>query len=703
MILRFGICIPTYNNPKTLASVVQDCLKNTPYPIWVIDDGSTEPVCLNGLISELTDQTQYSRLHLIRFDTNQGKGAALQRGFNALIENNLTHMIALDADGQHLAHEILKLTPISIQNPWDLVIGSRKMQSENVPEISKFGRKFSNFWVKFQTSQPVSDSQSGFRIYPLFQVQCLKFWTRKFDFEIEVLIRLLWRGVGVHEIEIDCHYPRSEDRVSHFHKFRDNFRISLLNTVLVVLSLLRSHHKPRDIGFAVGVGVWVGTTPLFGLHTLIIGLLAFVFRLNAVYLWLGTQISIPPLAPLLAIVSIALGNLVTKKSGTSASGFSWNWMLGSLVFGLGLGLTLGFGAYLIAKRIQLKSQNKKAQWNGKARGGKFGNSFLKLVIKLGGIKVAYALLFLIVPYFYVFAPKARRSANQYWSIARPDVSIIKRQWLVLKQLYRFGQTLLDRVYQSFHQELCFKLNSSGISNILDPIVAEKGLIVVTAHAGNWDIAAHCLKSKGLGQPLYVVRYESQGITFEKATAQAEPGHLKKIVANLQTSQGGQPILAVRELLARGLPVALMGDRPLGNHYELVLFFNKLAPFDCTPFRIASVCQVPLLYTFGFKRNQSEYDFSALPPQHYPTLSGREKSFKMVDWAQDYAHKLEQMLKNYPEQWFNFFDFWSAIPLPPDAKPSQQARNHSKEELGLPTVEKAGWQSARATPKTQTNL
>jgi predicted LPLAT superfamily acyltransferase/glycosyltransferase involved in cell wall biosynthesis len=685
MILRYCICIPTYNNPEMIQDVVRDCLDRTPYPILIIDDGSDEPV-----------HVENTRVSIVRLETNQGKGAALQRAFKECLKSEYTHMISLDGDGQHLASEISKLTAVSLENPWDMIIGSRKMVSENVPSISKFGRKFSNFWVQFQTNSAVSDSQSGFRIYPLFHVQNMKFWTRKFDFEIEVLIRLLWKNVTVREQEIECFYPAREERVSHFHKFWDNLRISLLNTLLVILSLLRTHHTPKELALAVGVGVWVGTTPFFGFHTLIVAAIAFVFRLNAAYLWLGTQVSIAPLAPLLAIASIKVGKFLLKKTTTgslSALRFSWDWFAGSLFLGAALGLVLGLIAYFVAKRFERNATKKKAAWNGRSRGGKFGNTFLKYAIRYAGLRATYGLLYFIVPYFYFFAPKARLASNEYWSILYPKMNWIKRQAYVLRHLYRFAQTLLDRVYQGFHEEPQFQIHSHGMEHILN----QGALIMMSAHAGSWTLAAFLLKADGLNTRFHTVEYESQGMTFDKARNQEDPEHLKKLISNRIS------VFEIRKLLEQGLPVGMMGDRPIGNQFELISFLGKLAPFDCSPFKIAAACKVPLLVTFGFKADpkadpkakKMAYDFYATPAKLYHYDSGPDaenKALQTLAWARSYTQELEKKIRKYPEQWFNFFPFWSTLPTPPEDAPESakeaRVRNYSLEELRTPLKPKA---------------
>ena len=139
------IAIPVYNNPDTILAVVEDCLAKTKLPIVVIDDGSAVPVA-EFLIS-CAEQLQNGRLRILRQETNQGKGAALKLAINYCIEQGFTHCLTMDGDGQHLASEIFNLEKAAWKNPWDVIIGKREFEGDNVPGISKFGRKFSNFWV----------------------------------------------------------------------------------------------------------------------------------------------------------------------------------------------------------------------------------------------------------------------------------------------------------------------------------------------------------------------------------------------------------------------------------------------------------------------------------------------------------------------------------------------------------------------------
>jgi len=697
VILRIGIGIPTYNNPQTIGRVVADALTLTEFPVVVIDDGSRPAVreVLRGE-AEAEKALASGRLTLLRHDVNQGKGAALQTAFRHAVGLGLTHLLAIDGDGQHFVREAGKLVRLARENPWDVIIGNRRLKSETVPGISKFGRGFSNFWVKFQTGSAIADSQSGFRIYPLFLCQNLKFWTRHFDFEIEILIRLMWKGAQVREVEIDVHYPEKHERVSHFDKFWDNVRISCLNTVLVVLALLRSHRSPPEFGAALGVGVFIGCTPFFGLHTLLVAGASFLLRLNAGIMFLGSQVSIPPLAPFVIIAAIAVGGRIERIFSPStepplplSSAHSLHellriaaldlsqWLLGSVVLGTVGGLAIGLTGYLWARRMQAR----KPTWSGRTRGGKLGNGFLKLVLRYFGVGAGYFCLSFIIPYFYVFAPRARRGLNEYWGLLAPELSWSRRQAKILRHLFRFGQVLMDRVAQSFAAGPIFRINAANLQNILGPLDAGQGLILLGAHVGGWDLAASLLGNHKIRSPLQIVEYQTEKLKFNDFKDDESNVHVRKLVPN----EIEQPIFSIHTALSRGEPVGLMGDRPLSERVELVPFFGRLAPFDVTGFRVAAATRVPLVFTFGFKGRNKSYDLYASPVREYRYAPGEDRALQCYEWTAEYARELERWLRRYPDQWFNFFPFWSSRPVPPlnTGASGSKAANYLLQELRTP--------------------
>ncbi|HMN68170.1 MAG TPA: DUF2062 domain-containing protein [Bdellovibrionales bacterium] len=689
MILRIAVVVPTYNNPRTISSVVKDIVTRTKFPVVVIDDGSETPVA-NVLYSfEVKGALETGRVRVVRFEKNRGKGAALRFAIRDLAARGFTHMLTMDGDGQHLAGEIAKLVDLARAHPWDLVIGHRKLESRTVPGVSKFGRAFSNFWVKYQTGLRIFDSQSGFRVYPLFVVQTMSFRTRKYDFEIEALIRFLWSGGGVREVEIECVYPEPTDRVSHFHKFWDNARISMLNTLLVAVSLMRSHRDPRGLALALGFGVFIGFTPFYGFHTFIAIGLAVLLRLNVLAVLFGSQVSLPPLAPLVIWASVDAGERlgVPPRPGIAAHFEQW------LVGGLGLGAVLGLGIALLTYALALYWMRAKAgqsNWSGRTRGGRLGNGFLKLVLRHMNLRAGYFCLYFIVPYFWLFAPKARRTLNEYYRLIQPRANWFGRQKLVLRHFFRFGQVLMDRVYQGFHGELKFRAAPDGMHHILDAVSEKSGLILLSAHLGGWDLAAALLGAHGFDDKIHVVEYLSDGLNFQKIKDKMDPHHVAKVDSNLSTDA----IFEIHQALKRGQCIGLMGDRPIGDRFELIPFFGKLAPFDVTAFRLAAALRVPLLFTFGFKGATGEYDFFARAPRGYVFDDTKSRPEQLYDWASEYVREVESFARRYPEQWFNFYPFWSSLPVSPTGVLAGQGSNLLAEEIVHPPARR---QKIRVAP------
>jgi predicted LPLAT superfamily acyltransferase/glycosyltransferase involved in cell wall biosynthesis len=644
--LRILLCIPTYNNPRTIRQVVSDALELTSLSVLVVDDGSAEPVPPQ-LAGE--DALASGRLNVLRLGPNRGKGVALQTAIRWALEHGFTHLLSVDGDGQHLLSEADKLIQLAVQKPWSLVIGQRRWESsDDVPEVSKFGRRFSNFWVKYQTGRTVQDSQSGYRLYPLFHLQTLRFFTRRYDFEIESLVRLMWKQVEVQEVEIDVHYPPAGLRVSHFDKLWDNVRISLLNTVLVVISLLRDHLGPWKVIAALAAGMASAAFLPFAALPWLLCALTLAFRWNGLVMLLGMFL-MPLLWPALGLLSIPVASVAVGG----------------------------------ARFWQLRASAPRT-WTGKTRGGKLGNSFLRRVLQLCGLRAGYVVLWFIVPYFYIFAPRGRRSLHEYWRVIEPSLSGVGRRWAVLKHFYRFGQVLMDRAVQAQSQRSVFAVNTNGVENILQPLGAKQPLILLSSHVGGWDVAASILSREKTAGRFHMVHYRSEDFTFEKVIG---PAGVKSMLVT------EDPVLRVKQMLEKGELVGLMGDRPSNSNFELVPFFGHLLAVDIRALRIAAACKSSLLFTFGF-RGQVAYDFFALPafaPQF--RADGPERPVQIRAWAADYAKALETKLRDYREQWFNFYPAFSQPPEPPPGVLPGIERNHLWQEWHKPQNSAPGLGSA----------
>jgi len=321
---QYKVCviIPTYNNHKTLKRVLDSVLKYTSNVI-VVNDGSTDTT---AQILEM-----YPNLEQIHHSKNMGKGMAIRDGFKKALDLNYDYAITIDSDGQHFPSDIPAFIE-SLEKDGDaLLIGSRNMTQENVPRKSSFGNKFSNFWFWFETGNKLEDTQSGFRLYPLRKIPN-RYFTNKFEFEIEVIVRSAWKSVAVKNIPVQVLYD-PEERVSHFRPFKDFTRISILNTFLVTIALI--YIKPRDFfrklkkkglkkfflenilesndsnarkAFSIALGVFIGISPFWGFQTILVLFLAVLLKLNKAIAFAFSNISFPPLIPFVIYGSLKIGS-----------------------------------------------------------------------------------------------------------------------------------------------------------------------------------------------------------------------------------------------------------------------------------------------------------------------------------------------------------------------------------------------------------
>ena len=226
-----GICvvIPTYNNVGTIVDVVNRVLMQC-IDVIVVNDGSTDGTA--ELVREIKDIT------LIDNQINRGKGTALKRGFKKALELGFAYAITLDADGQHYPEDIPLLLEANIKHPGCIIMGQRKMEGVERSRGSKFANSFSNFWFCVQTFHYLSDTQTGYRLYPLYKLHGLSFITSRYEAELELLVFASWHGVKIVSVPINVYYPPIEERVSHFRPGLDFARISLLNTILCCLAIV---------------------------------------------------------------------------------------------------------------------------------------------------------------------------------------------------------------------------------------------------------------------------------------------------------------------------------------------------------------------------------------------------------------------------------------------------------------------------------
>lgn len=267
------VVVPTKDNAPTVGDVVQQSVA-LGYDVVVVDDGSSDG---SG------DRARAAGATVLVHPVNLGKGAALLTALRWADTNGYSHIVALDADGQHYPADIPKFVEAARAEPSAIVAGTRDMRT--APGRSKFGQRFSNFWIWAETGWTVEDSQCGFRVYPVAPVLALGLRGGRYEFEVDVVVRGLWAGIPVLDLACNVFYPPKEERQTSFRPFVDISRITLLNLRLLAERIvwpprwrrhrsLRStrwqdHHHGSFLGWWVVVMLirWTGRWPAYVVAT----------------------------------------------------------------------------------------------------------------------------------------------------------------------------------------------------------------------------------------------------------------------------------------------------------------------------------------------------------------------------------------------------------------------------------------------------
>ena len=380
--LKCAVLIPTYNNCGTIARVVKD-VQQYADDVFVMDDGSTDQTA--QILASIEGVTR------LGYRVNRGKGYALRTAIKELFDRGFRYMISIDGDGQHFADDLVTFVDAIEQSPDTLFIGARCLTAENMPSKNTFANKFSNFWYRFETGHTLTDTQSGFRLYPIVRLRKMYFFTTRYEFEVEVIVRATWKGIPVKNIPIKVYYPPESERVSHFRPGKDFTRISILNTCLVVWALLVYypllclrwiswknvkhfflHHvmeatdSNHRMALAVGWGVMWGMMPVWGWQGVVAVATGHVLKLNKVVTFLATNISIPPMIPLIVFGGYAVGCVLTgqdvslsvehisvEKLGASL----YQYILGSVVLAVAGGI-VAYGLFRVLFLVFKRNKNR---------------------------------------------------------------------------------------------------------------------------------------------------------------------------------------------------------------------------------------------------------------------------------------------------------------------------------------------------------
>lgn len=290
-------------------------------------------------------------------------------------------------------------------------------------------------------------------------------------------------------------------------------------------------------------------------------------------------------------------------------------------------------------------------WRGQTRGGTFGYLFFIYLIKYLGITAAYGFLSLVVVYFIPFAPKATRSI---WTYARKIWKYNRTRSLKMLFLnyYRLGQILIDKVAIGSGMIGKYTFKFEHYKEFLDILNSNQGAILIGAHVGNWEIGAPFFDE--YGKKINIVMYDAEHRKIKEVLEKSGQEKAYKIIPVNEDDL--THVFKITDALNRKEYVCFQGDRYINKEKLLhTPFMGKEAYFPAGPFLLASRMKVPVIFYFAMRESKRTYRFHFIIAE--PVT--RTKEVKMEQrLLEQYTATLEQILKRYPEQWFNYYPFWN---------------------------------------------
>ena len=286
------------------------------------------------------------------------------------------------------------------------------------------------------------------------------------------------------------------------------------------------------------------------------------------------------------------------------------------------------------------------EWEGKSKTSSQGYRFFILLMNTLGLYPAYIFLYIVVFYYFLFSPQTSRSIYIFFHY-RIGFGRIRSVFKVYRSYYLFGQMLIDKVAVMVGFRDKFTSKSHGAENLKALIEGKQGGILLGAHLGNWEIEGHYIMN--YGGAINIVIYDAEHKKIKEYLDSVTGGKEFKVIP---IRDDLSHIYAISDALQRNELICMHADRFVeGSRTKSIPFLGAEAQFPVGPFQIIRSFKAPYTFVYGIKKGATHYDFFARPVR-YPTSGDTIDSI-----MHDYVTDLEGMVKQYPEQWFNFYDFW----------------------------------------------
>lgn len=288
------------------------------------------------------------------------------------------------------------------------------------------------------------------------------------------------------------------------------------------------------------------------------------------------------------------------------------------------------------------------KWSGKTKGNVLGYRIFITTIKIFGVSGGYFILEFVSFYFYLFLSTQRRVLTDFYA-NRVGLPKSKIQKTIRRNFIQLGQSIIDKIAFSVNKGDKITYQESGEEYLRNLTANKQGAFLISAHIGNWDVAGNLLN--GLGANVSVVMYQNE---YENIQALLESQNHTPKFNIIPIANDLSHLIKIYTAIKRGDLVCMHADRYLeGANTELIDFLGKPAKFPLGPFKLIEKMKVPYSFVFALKEEKYNYFFSASKP----SLQSKKTARKI---AEEFVTLLEQKVKDYPEQWFNYYDFHSTL-------------------------------------------
>ena len=299
------------------------------------------------------------------------------------------------------------------------------------------------------------------------------------------------------------------------------------------------------------------------------------------------------------------------------------------------------------------------QWYSRNLGTRFGYRIFAVLIRAGGRRLAYFALYWTALYYVLCRPAVRRRSEPYLRHRFPDSGWLKRYLDCYRMFVQMGKTLLDRAIAGMLSPEKMKVDIDGGDKLLKLVDEGTGFILMLSHVGAWQVALSALHFLNVPVNLLLVREE--GNFDQQYFEMADMSCPFRII-----DPGGYlgSTFEMLDALKKGEVLCMMGDRVLGSDksYVRIKFLGEEAPFPFSAFKIASAAGVPVVVFFTFKTGADSYALKVSRIIRPPDKLGRSGE-SYLPYVAEYVEELELFVKDYPYQFFNFYDVWQWNLLP----------------------------------------